>query len=110
MPTKCNGQNGCEIDPPELSKAERIDMAVQAWHDANGALSSAKKHGVNYSSARNRCKGAVSKKEANQAKQRLSVAVEERHGGRSYGRRRAIRGLPYTFSGTVKSQWGGDLV
>src|SRR2546421_303143 len=80
MLTKYNGQNDCEIDPPELSKAERLDMAVQAWHAANGALSyekAAKKHGVNYSTVRNRCKGAVSKKEANQAKQRLSVAEEE---------------------------------
>jgi transposase len=80
MLTKYNGQNDCEIDPPELSKAERLDMAVQAWHAANGALSyekAAKKHGVNYSTVRNRCKGAVSKKETNQAKQRLSVAEEE---------------------------------
>lgn len=63
-----------------LPKSVRIDLAHQAWKDANGQLSMRKAAGmyqVSLSTLQGRIKGAVSKLEANQAMQRLSVAEEE---------------------------------
>ena len=67
-------------DLPDLAKAVRIDLAHQAWKNANGQLAmkkAARTFGVNYSTLHNRIHGAVSKAQASQAMQRLTVAEEE---------------------------------
>jgi hypothetical protein len=68
------------IEPPDLSKAERIDLAFQAWKDANGQLSmrrAARIFGVSWTTLQGRIKGACPKAQASQAMQRLSVAEED---------------------------------
>jgi hypothetical protein len=67
-------------DQPDPSKTERIELAHIAWRDANGQLSikkAARIFGISYSTLRGRINGAVSKQQANQAMQRLTVAEEE---------------------------------
>src|SRR5436190_1389619 len=67
-------------DPTELSKAVRIDLAHQAWKDANGQLSlekAARIFGISPTTLHGRIHGALSKAQASQAMQRLTVAEEE---------------------------------
>jgi hypothetical protein len=69
-----------EIDQPELSTAERIDTAFNAWKEANGTISlrkAAKQHGIGFGTLQARSKGSTSRESANQAKQRVSVQEEE---------------------------------
>ncbi|OXV05136.1 hypothetical protein Egran_07096 [Elaphomyces granulatus] len=66
--------------PPDLSKAERIGLAFQAWKDANGQLSmrrAARIFDVSWTTPQGRIKGACPKAQASQAMQRLSVAEED---------------------------------
>jgi hypothetical protein len=63
----------------ELLYEIRVDMALDAWKQAQGALSlrkAASKHGIAYTTLQNRSKGAIPRKDADQAKQRLSVQEE----------------------------------
>jgi hypothetical protein len=67
-------------DPPELPLDVRIDLAHQAWKEAKGKLpirEAARIFGVEYSTIRDRTKGAVPKAIASQAMQRLTVSEEE---------------------------------
>jgi helix-turn-helix, Psq domain len=67
-------------DPPELSKAMRIDLAHQAWKNANGKLSmkkAARIFGVSFSTLQGQINGAIPKAQASQAMQRLTVGEEE---------------------------------
>jgi len=73
-------------DPPELSKAVRIDLAYQAWKDANkhdprkkqlSIKKAARIFGVSYTTLYDRIHGAIPKALANQAMQRLTIAEEE---------------------------------
>src|SRR6266480_1859128 len=67
-------------DLPELPKDERISLAHKAWKDANGQLSikkAARIFGVSWTTLQGRINGAVSKAQAGQMRQRLSVAEEE---------------------------------
>jgi len=69
------------FDVLALDKAERIALAHETWKNGNGQLSmrkTAARFGVSYSTLQDRIKnGAISKVEANQAMQRLSVREED---------------------------------
>jgi helix-turn-helix, Psq domain/Tc5 transposase DNA-binding domain len=69
------------FDVSALDKPQRIALAHQAWKESKGQLSmrkAATKFGVSYSTLQDRIKnGAISKAEANQAMQRLSVREEQ---------------------------------
>jgi len=68
-------------DVPEFTKVQRLDLAVKAWEKANGNGISirklAKKYDVCHETLRLRTKGMISKIEAGQARQLLSVGEEE---------------------------------
>ena len=66
-------------DSEELPLSDRIELAFHAWK-ANPKLSIRKAHrqfGVSYTTLYGRIKGAKPRKEASQARQRLSVGEEE---------------------------------
>jgi hypothetical protein len=68
------------FDVPEFSKAERLDIAYRAWKSDGNTDSIQKlatKFGVLAMSLHRRIKGALSKKEAIQAKQLLCPREEE---------------------------------
>ena len=59
-------------DPPDIEKAVRIDLAHQAWKDANGQLAIRKAawtFGISFSMLNGRIHGAVSKAQASEAMQ-----------------------------------------
>jgi len=67
-------------DVPEFTKAQRLDLAVKAWEEADSSIAIrtiAKKYEVCHETLRKRIKGAKSKVEEGQARQRLSVGEEE---------------------------------
>ena len=67
-------------DLPELPLPVRTDLAYQAWIKYRGTIQVrkiARSHGVPNSILRDRINEAVSKKEANQAKQQLSPGEED---------------------------------
>jgi len=68
-------------DVPEFTKAQRLDLAQNAWEKAIGRDKSFRKIGkiydVCYESLRKRVNGAISKVEASHAMQRLSAREEE---------------------------------
>jgi hypothetical protein len=67
----------------ELPKDQRIDLALAAWYKAQSKKEdyslqkASREYRVNYSTLSNRVHGAVSKKEASQAMQRLSPGKED---------------------------------
>jgi Tc5 transposase DNA-binding domain/helix-turn-helix, Psq domain len=68
------------FEVPEFSKAERLDLAYRAWKSEDNTTSMRKlatMYGVSYASLYGRTKGAISKVESNQAKQRLCPGEEE---------------------------------
>jgi hypothetical protein len=82
QPSSASGSHENIIfDVPAPDKAQRIALAHQTWKDSNGQLSmrkAAAQFGVSYSTLQDRIKnGAISKSEASQAMQRLSVREEE---------------------------------
>ena len=69
-----------EVEEKELLYEVRVDLAFNKWKEAQGALSlrkAAKQYSIAYTTLQNRSKGAVSRKEAQQINQRLSVQKEE---------------------------------
>jgi hypothetical protein len=68
------------LDLPELPMSVRINLAYQAWIMYRGTIpvrKIARSYSVPNSTLLDRKNGAVSKKEANQAKQRLSPSEED---------------------------------
>jgi len=67
-------------DVLEFTKAQRLDLAVKAWENANGSSSIrqiSKQYDLCFETLRKRIHGGKSKVEADQAMQRLSVGEEE---------------------------------
>src|SRR5271163_2776146 len=68
-----------DSDREELPKEVRIHMAYDAWKTANGALSirkAARQRGIHHRTLTDRINDAISRKEANEAMQKLS-SIEE---------------------------------
>ena len=79
MSDNCATNTAVEFDVPDIPNAQRIDLAYLAVQNGQLSMRKAAAHyGVNYSTLQGRCtNGAISKVQASQAMQRLSVGEEE---------------------------------
>jgi hypothetical protein len=79
MPVKKNHYAEFKGEPEEVAYAVRLEMAHDAWINANGALSiqqSAQEHRVKYKTLRDQVKGAKPKAVDVESRQRLSAREE----------------------------------
>ena len=79
MPVKKNHYAEVEGDPDELSESVRLEMAYDTFLDYNGGQSirkTAREHGIPWETLRDRIKGAKTKAQDAESRQRL-LAKEE---------------------------------
>jgi hypothetical protein len=79
MPVQKNHYPEFEGEPEELADTVRLEMAFDAWKDANDHLSirkAARQHGIPWETLRDRIKGAKPKAVDVESRQRLSAKEE----------------------------------